>query len=883
MGEALLANLGDTNWKIRLEAIEKAITLLLEDKVDPELGVLIMLSLPTWKDNNFQVQGKVLQYLGKLSEESGFSHPFDEAAVHHGIALPAEKLGDAKVKQAATEVLDQWSQKTSFGYVLQKAYPTFESQKAPKIIAECIKWVQTALQGFGTQGVELKQLIKFAKTMVANPQPAVRSAAVALLVELRILIGPALRDMLNGGEISSAVLSTLDAEFAKVADQPSYKGTKPQKRFADQKAPPRRTQGASSEALAPAPAAAEEVDLDALLPRVNIADQINDALMEKLGDPNWKLRKEGLDEVQTILDNASKRVGPDVGDLLTALKQRLSDANKMLVLQTLSLLAVLAPAMGRAFDRPARAFLSDIFLCFNDNKPQVRQATAACLTACCPLMTTHPYVTDAVKEALALEKSPNIRSGTLQWLSTFFTTRADLLPLILPMAKCLQDKNGDVRKASQAALVYATGVVGYETVKADIKGPLAPIAAPFIDPLKSSPSLSPAKSATLAPTAPPPPAGAAASSLKLKKPASQAQLAEPVTAPTEEAEQRKSCPLVTADARAKEKRADADRGPTKWHFDGAAIRPELIDFLKEQAQPHFAPALWQLLFSTTQYKERDHMQGLTTLVEALSLTEEGCQDTFGLSLADVHVRFEANADLLLKYLTVRLLDPSTTMFLKTLDLMDLLFGVLDRLSYHITDYEASAFLPSFIHKVGDPKEMMRQRVRGLMKQFCRIYPVSKMFAYLLDGTRSKNAKTRLECLDELGSLMQRNGLTICSPTKSLPLIAMHIADRDAGVRNAAMNTLVIAHLIAGDVFKYLKLDEKERSMLEERIKRSASSLTTTLSSTALASSSSQLQAPKEVEEAPPAGTKSRKPFSLDLEQIEKQLGILDFVSAQWYI
>lgn len=97
-----------------------------------------------------------------------------------------------------------------------------------------------------------------------------------------------------------------------------------------------------------------------------------------------------------------------------------------------------------------------------------------------------------------------------------------------------------------------------------------------------------------------------------------------------------------------------------------------------------------------------------------------------------------------------------------------------------------------------------------------------MVNFLLDAsTNSKNAKTRIECLDEVGSLIQEYGISVMLPTKALPLIASHIGDRDASVRHASLNAIAQAYALIGDpVFKYVgRLNEVEKGMLEERLKR----------------------------------------------------------------
>ena len=62
-----------------------------------------------------------------------------------------------------------------------------------------------------------------------------------------------------------------------------------------------------------------------------------------------------------------------------------------------------------------------------------------------------------------------------------------------------------------------------------------------------------------------------------------------------------------------------------------------------------------------------------------------------------------------------------------------------------------------------------------------------------------------ECLEELGLLIQDNGMTVCGtqPHKSLPTLAAQIKDRDNAVRSAALNTMVVVYSYVGEgVYKF---------------------------------------------------------------------------------
>lgn len=129
----------------------------------------------------------------------------------------------------------------------------------------------------------------------------------------------------------------------------------------------------------------------------------------------------------------------------------------------------------------------------------------------------------------------------------------------------------------------------------------------------------------------------------------------------------------------------------------------------------------------------------------------------------------------------------------------------------------------FLFQLGDPKDGVRNGVRSLLRQILLVYPYTKVFVYIMEGLKSKNARQRTECLDELGYLIENYGLTVCQPSQQVALkeIARHISDRDNSVRNAALNCVVQAYFLAGDkIYKLIgQMNDKDLSMLDERIKR----------------------------------------------------------------
>ncbi|KAK9719768.1 hypothetical protein K7432_004569 [Basidiobolus ranarum] len=870
--EAILKELLSSNWKSRLAAMESLHTHLETNAEDTESELVVrqLVKKPGFKEVNFQVSTKIYGVFQLLCEKAP---SFTKGCAVLTVAGMAEKLGDMKLKKPVGECFSAYGEKYSLQFVLHHGYESWKKAKSPKVLADSLLWIRETLLEFGIVGLDVRELIEFLKTALGSSNAAVRNNSVSVLGCLRMYVGPDIRSFVQ--ELSATQLTTIDAEFAKTADQ----------------TPPEPTKGlALLETITAAPSgkggAGKSADvLDDLFPRVDISSQINSKLLKQLEDGNWKVRKEGLEEIQKILEATNKRIKPNVGDLPGALKGRLGDSNKNLVIMTLEILSTMSVAMGQPFEKPCRIVLPSVLGCLSDNKAHIRTAAISALDSFHETCTLAPMV-PAIGTALAPD-SPVLRKDLLKWCSDKLTALEsegvelpDLSSLVRPTFLCLQDRSADVRKNAQTVLGFLVKNVGYTAVRDQcstaLKGSSLQTVLAFVDGLKpaggapSKPSAGPNK---VSPTEKkmelrrPPSVASNSSETKrsvsgssdAKKPSGPSIVDKkrasvlPPPSPNKKSDEpfnsglnlkprailnkRKSMmppptqikapspsldaepPILTSDPRAKNVRADKDRNQNKWVFD--AVRQDLVDLVADQMRPHFNPDVHKLLFSMEHNRDRDMLSGLTILDECIA-NRHYAQDRFGIDFDDLKERYVANSDTLLKYLTLRFYDTNTSLSLKTLELLEHLISLLDEDGYHLSEYEASAFLPQLINKLGEPKEVLRNQLRSILKQVYHLYSPNKVVVYVLEhGLKSKNARTRAECLDELSNLIKVHGINVI-PIKSFPVIASHIGDRDAQVRNNALSAIVQAYLQIGDtIYKYTgKLSDKEKTMLDEKLKRS---------------------------------------------------------------
>lgn len=817
-----MKQLMSANWKERLAALEtmtKVVKGMSSDEIPCQVVVKTIAKKPGLKDNNFQVLKLRIDLVSYLAQNSKFTK------VPTDCVLPdlIEKIGDVKNGKSCQECLSCIAEATSLEYICKEAIPLAFENKNPKNTSETLVWLAQAIKEFGLK-LSVKPLITYIKKAFAATNPAVRTSAISVTTVIYMYMGQPLRMFFE--DEKPALLQQIDAEFEKV------KGEKPP--------PPTRglTAGAEgAEEEEDDENTPQEEDVSDLIPRNDIGDKFTTALMEELNDKNWKVRKEALEKIAAIL-NEAKYITGNLGSLPEGLKIRLNDNNKVLVGLALGVCGTLATNMGPHCKLHIKTIGPALMACIGDLKPHIRQQAVTVMNQWTDQTTLAPLVeVEAFSEALKLE-NPTLRQELLGWLIEKLPNHKPLaaeFKLCIPhLLSCLEDRNGDVRKKAQDALVPFMIHVGYDSVakatsklkpaskdqimgiieKARANLPAKPVKAKKA---ASAPAVSkPVKDDYDEPEPPPPksrPVSAAMSDSGDSKPAKTNNgkaKAKPAAAPASSKKKKTeedSSPLMTLTV-PKEQRFKEERALKilKWNF--MEPRGEFIDQLKLQMEKNFNKTMMDQLFHAD---FKFHIKAIESLIKCISTLHD---ETVG------------NLDLILKWMTIRFFDTNPSMLNKAMDYLQQVFSMLSDEDYNLNELEATAFIPYLIIKVGENKDNVRRDVRSIFKLICKVYPASKMFTYLLDGLKSKNSKQRMECLEELGSLIESHGINICQPTpaQALKIIASNIADRDNGVRNAALNSTVVAYMILQDnLFKYIQLKEKDQSMLDERIKRATKS------------------------------------------------------------
>lgn len=880
-GEALLTELASAMWKERLAAMEvtQAKILAADSSLSCQLVCRLMMRKPGLKDNNFQVLRMKVEVITEILLAR---KPVSEVLVDLLLPELIEKVGDSKVGETVKQAFTALAEATTFEIVGTQVLNAAFHQKSPKNQIEALNWLSSAIKEFGFK-LNAKQTVDFLKTGLSATNMYVRQSCIHLSGVLYMYMGATLRTLL--ADEKPAIIALMEEEWAKLSDSKPPAPTRGLRVVKKSSAPASGGADGQAEARAELEASPEHEEL---VDRTNISERLSGELLSLLSSKNWKERKEGLSQIEELLKgNPLIAGGYEMQEPLTVIAKVCTDVNKILGKTTLGLMEAFAKAFSKADARKlVKCVEPSILACFGDSKPVVREAAVAALSAWKERCGFIPMTeNDMLSEALRAE-NPFLRAELLGWLTTAMAglqlsgkaaNASGLAPdfglnLALAVYAVCEERNPDARQRAHKILPILIRSLGYDVMQKALKR-LKATSMDAVTPLleKAREQVTAEDAANPPPEAPKAIRGGGGKKEALSQPSTSEEVVpEPVTlsdnATMPDVDEETSMASTVKPAGKKvttkkpamtSKRAAA----LEQAEEAAAVIPLQVNKLRETRM--LDEKKRRLLKWDFDTPSKDHTQQLNTLFLAAGASPDlhACLfhtdfkqhikavDTLtrlldgAWSAVDGEAATRANLDLVLRWMTLRFFETSPAFLSRGLEYILKVFSRMSDAGQHLTEYEASAFLPYLVMKVGDSKENIRKDVRAIFRVTTSIYPPEKLYVYLVGGLKSKVNKARQECLEEIGSMIEHFGLNVCqpSPAASLKVLAAQISDRDSGVRTAALNALVCAYAIVDEpLWKMLgQLPEKERSMLEERIKRTGRHATAVSTSTSSKRSASE--------------------------------------------
>ncbi|CAH2055745.1 unnamed protein product, partial [Iphiclides podalirius] len=813
----VLSGLGDSNWKNRLTAVQALHSTIQGLSTDDATAQVLYRTLnkkPGLKDTNVQVLKARLEACKYITE----NFPVSTTAADFVLQDVVAKLGESSCLSISADCLTCLAEGCGLEHVLNEGLTyAMDTQKNPKVQSEMFNWMSVAIKEFGFT-MNVKSIIAHSKKALSATNPNVRTSTINFLGILSLYVGPSLINHFDGEKAATKQLVSLELDkYANSTPPTPTRQMGTVSKSASKGSVGDEIEEGYEDAAEEEPAAVEDNR-----PRTDIAPLITDALVAEINDKNWKVRNEALDKLKALITNSAP-IKPSLGELPAALGARLLDSNSKLAQSALHICEALATAMGSKSKQHVRTFFPSFFQAFGDSKQWIRTAAVSCVEAWCREAGAHtPFEGEMVFDALK-SGSPVLRATLLQWLADHLPNvppksfpREELSLCVPLLYACLEDRAADVRKAAADCVLPVMLHLGYEPMHKQLdklKPGSKTVVQAALDKARPSLPVQPLPTKTKKDE----PRGVKSAGAlkkdaekKVSQPVKGKGPVKPTSASSRGKKEDEDCTPLLPNNNSKNQRIIDDQKlkVLKWNF--TTPREEFFDLLREQMGS--AGLNKQLVANMFHSDFRYHLKAIEALSE--DLQENG-------------PALVANLDLVLKWLTLRFFDTNPSVILKGLEYLSLVFHYLTESDYTMAEYEANCFIPYLVIKVGDPKDTVRNGVKALFKQICVVYSVTKLFGYLMEGLKSKNARQRAECLECVGHLLETYGSTVMAPGGGAALreLARHIGDRDNAVRSAALNCVANAYFLEGEkVYKMIgQISDKDLSLLEERIKRASKS------------------------------------------------------------
>lgn len=775
----VLEKLKETSWKDKQEGLTDLSNWVdaNEDRV-PEiiepLFVVIKSTVKDWKENNVNVIKSALELIKSLSTKAQISK---KSAYVILTSSALDKLSDTKIVEIYTACLISLSEAVGPKFIVSQIVKNTSECNKPKVLSECHIVISKIIADFGLHKITLKEVVEYAKIGLNQANPVIKKSAQTLAVKIYSYLGDAILPLLS--DVKEATLKALQEDFAKTP--------------LDTSAAFKQIPGEEEDKFDPKKA------LDEMCPRVNVSNQVAQNALKKLASTDWKVRKEGLDNVEEILEKSGKRIlATGLDELFKSLKARLDDSNKSIIRSTLVLLSKLAECLGSEAVVFCKVIVPAMLSNLADKQSLLRQDALATLdkwSAEIGAENVINYVPSALNQ-----DNPELRTELLNWLLAHkeSLSKSDLKPMAPGIISCLQDRTVNIRNAAELLFGEVVEIIGFDCFSPflkDIKPAVMSSLKQIFDKYK------PVAPATLALVpAPFPNLEDLSSSQKLKTNTLLKKLAKAQDPEIRTPRSRgQTLDIRIIDVGDKERRLDND-SRYKWSVE--EIRPDYLEKLKEQLKQAFSPDLYAMMFNTDFKKQADATAYLTTLVK---------------SQGENIIPY---LDLLFKWTWIELIVTNNTQIYKAaLEFDQLLVSTLESIGYVLNETEAGLLLPVLCEKSGQNNQVFRTMIRSIIHATCKIFSPEKVFGIVLQGINSKNAKSKVECLEELGSLIVDYGIELLQ-TKDVKFIAKQVSSMDNNVRIAAVDAMTEVYKLIGDrTWNVLgDIQDKVRGILDQRFR-----------------------------------------------------------------
>lgn len=448
----LKVRLGSKLWKTKAGALEELLALL--DSEDAPLQEYFAHASSSIADAHPGVQEKGLLVLNlyiKAAPEilASSAEGIGKALIEKGVSAPKANVRH----QALNALLDLFSGLNGETEGLLRGIYECLGSKSIRVQTGAVGTVRGLIQRYGTQKVDYHFFMPKIEKLTTAGNAALRSEVLNFYKECYLLDKKQFQKFVNK-------LPKAKQEGLKNTDQTQLEAPAP--RSNEKHKIRKNPKTVNLEKEEPAQSMATETTNEKH--RKNIANSIIPTLLNSLTSSNWKIRKETIEKIDSLVGAGGTHIASTGLDVLfKALKPRLKDSNKSLVRLTLHLVGKLALALGPDAQKFSKVIVKSLLSNLTDKQSALRQDTVIAIGEWGEAVGAENIICYC-GEYLSVE-NPELRTELLNWLLRHKEElhKTDVKTLIPGILSCLLDKTVGIRASAEFLFAEVGHIIGYST------------------------------------------------------------------------------------------------------------------------------------------------------------------------------------------------------------------------------------------------------------------------------------------------------------------------------------------------------------------------------------------------------------------------------------
>ena len=275
-----------------------------------------------------------------------------------------EKISEPKLKDIYIELLVSLMNSYTEKIVIDELLSLLDKCKKIVVLKEYVEYIDKIIEDkLFIVELNIKGIIDFLVNTSNNSNPQLRNMSSKVICHLYKYIGPDLKLLIKN--IKESTLKNIYKEMEKIEiDNSRYSQNNNNK----------TTNKINNEKN-------KEINfnVNSLIKPIDISKLITSKLLKEIDKGKWQEKKDGIDYITKVIEDANKSILPDgLKNLFDLITEKLSDSNKNFVRIIIQLLSLLIISLGENIKIYSKLFVKPLLLNLSDKNQNLREDCIEC-------------------------------------------------------------------------------------------------------------------------------------------------------------------------------------------------------------------------------------------------------------------------------------------------------------------------------------------------------------------------------------------------------------------------------------------------------------------------------------------------------------------------